>query len=146
MYRLVFDAAAVPVAFAKLPLEVAMPLQLFSSHPVHPKPVRSRLPWLVVAAFATLLAPLPALADAIDGDWCFATQNLHIRGPKIRLPSGAEITGDYDRHGFRYTVPANEQGAGTAISMQLFGEELMQLTRAGGTGQPEMWRRCKPVS
>jgi hypothetical protein len=95
-------------------------------------------------AAASALAPGTARADAIDGDWCFATQNLNIQGPKIRLPSGMEINGDYDRHGFRYVVPANENGAGTAVSMQLFGEELMQLTR--GSAQPEMWRRCKPTS
>ena len=99
---------------------------------------------LALAASTLLLASVPARADAIDGDWCFATLNLHIQGPRIRIPSGLEMTGDYSRHGFQYTVPANEPGAGTAISMQLFGEELMQLTRAGGA--PEMWRRCKPVS
>jgi hypothetical protein len=100
--------------------------------------------WATRFAIAVALTPVAARADAIDGDWCFATQNLNIRGPKLRLPSGLEITGDYDRHGFRYTVPANETGAGTAVSMQLFGEELMQLTRA--KGEPEMWRRCKPIS
>jgi hypothetical protein len=103
-----------------------------------------RIRWAAVSAVAVALTPLTAKADAIDGDWCFATQNLNIQGPKLRLPSGREITGDYDRHGFRYAVPANEPGAGTSVSMQLFGEELMQLTRAGST--PEMWRRCKPVS
>ncbi len=85
-----------------------------------------------------------ARADAIDGDWCFATQNLNIQGPKIRIPSGIEIVGAYTRHSFEYTVPDNEPEAGKSIAMQLFGEELMQLTRAGGA--PEMWRRCKPVS
>ncbi len=99
---------------------------------------------LALGVVALLLIPLPASADAIDGDWCFATQNLHIQGPRIRIPSGLEMTGDYSRHGFQYTVPATEPGAGTAISMQLFSEELMQLTRAGGV--LEMWRRCKPVS
>ncbi len=97
-----------------------------------------------IAAIGLAFTPVTAQADAIDGDWCLATQNLHIRGPKLRLPSGLEITGDYDRHGFRYTVPASETAPGTAVSMQLFGEELMQLTRAGS--EPEMWRRCKPVS
>jgi hypothetical protein len=96
------------------------------------------------AILGSALIVTPALADAIDGDWCYTTQNLNIQGPKIRIPSGVEMQGDYSRHSFQYTVPANETGGGTVIAMQLMGEEVMQLTRTGGA--PEVWRRCKPVS
>jgi hypothetical protein len=86
-----------------------------------------------------------ARADAIDGDWCHAAQNLHIRGPDIRTPGGNQIKGDYDRHGFRYTVPANEPDAGTPVVMILNSEEQMTLTRKSSP-VPETWRRCKPIS
>ena len=98
-----------------------------------------------LVVLSVLLGTVAARADAIDGDWCFATQNLNIQGPRIRTPGGNEMQGDYSRHGFSYVVPANETGAGTAIDMQLMGEELMLLTR-NKTGTPENWRRCKPVS
>ena len=100
------------------------------------------------ATSSTLFAILSAFAahaDAIDGDWCFATQNLHIQGPRIRTPAGTEMTGDYTRHTFNYIIPANEPGAGTSIAMQLMSEELMTLSR-GGEAASETWRRCKPVS
>jgi hypothetical protein len=99
---------------------------------------------LCLCMCSSALVLTPARADAIDGDWCYTTQNLNIQGPKIRIPSGVEIQGDYSRHSFQYTVPANETGGGTVIAMQLMGEEVMQLTRTGGA--PEVWRRCKPVS
>ena len=100
-----------------------------------------------------LLLATPALADRIDGEWCHLSSSLKIEGPAIRTPGGSTITGDYNRHGFTYTVPANEAGAGTRIVMVLRGEELMELTRApalgsgGGVPQPtEQWVRCKPIS
>ena len=105
---------------------------------------RSLTALLGLSALSALAIPQTARADAIDGDWCFETRNLNIQGSRIRIPSGVEMTGAYTRHSFQYTVPANEPEAGQAIAMQLFGEELMQLTRAAGA--PEMWRRCKPVS
>jgi len=98
-----------------------------------------------LAAVAIGLSTMAASADAIDGDWCFATQNLNIQGPRIRTPGGNEMQGNYTRHTFDYVTPANETGAGTSIAMQLMGEEHMQLSRGGGAA-PEVWRRCKPVS
>ena len=97
------------------------------------------------AAIVLAVSTPTARADAIDGDWCFATQNLNIQGPRIRTPGGNEMQGDYSRHTFNYVVPGNEAGAGSSIAMQLLSEEHMQLTR-GGTGAPEVWRRCKPIS
>lgn len=95
-----------------------------------------------------LVQSAPARADAIDGDWCHSTQNLTIEGPMIKTPGGNRINGDYDRHGFRYVVPANEPGAGTEIVMQLRGDENMFLVRKIGATEspPENWKRCKPTS
>ena len=83
-------------------------------------------------------------ADAIDGQWCLASSHFEISGPNIRTPGGSQITGSYDRHGFTYVVPANEDGAGTQIVMVLLNEETVRLTR--GPPPPETWRRCKRVS
>ena len=97
------------------------------------------LSWLALVAGA-----VSARADAIDGQWCFGSSHFEINGPKIRTPGGNDIVGNYDRHGFSYVVPANEQGAGAQIIMLLLNEETVQLTR--GTSAPETWKRCKPVS
>jgi len=97
------------------------------------------LTWLALVAGAA-----SARADAIDGQWCFGSSHFEINGPKIRTPGGNDIVGNYDRHGFSYVVPANEQGAGAQIIMVLLNEETVQLTR--GTSAPETWKRCKPVS
>lgn len=104
--------------------------------------------WVGAAALATVVFSVPAKADAIDGDWCFGSSNLGIRGPDLRTPGGNQIKGDYDRHGFRYVVPAGESGAGGEVVMRLINDDNMMLTRkAGGTdGAPETWRRCKPIS
>ena len=67
-----------------------------------------------------------------------------IDGPRIRTPGGNQIRGNYDRHGFPYIVPANEEGAGTHIVMVLLNEETVRLTRGAAT--PETWKRCKLVS
>ena len=111
--------------------------------------MRHLLPTLIkIAPVISILSATPALADKIDGEWCHQSSSLKIDGPAIRTPGGSTITGDYNRHGFTYTVPANEAGAGTRIVMVLRGEELMELTRApAGVPQPtEQWVRCKPVS
>ena len=99
---------------------------------------------LLVGCLALVAGVCPARADAIDGQWCFASSHFEIDGPKIRTPGGNQITGNYDRHGFTYVVPANEQGAGTQIVMVLLNEETVRLTR--GTSPPETWKRCKPIS
>ncbi len=109
----------------------------------------ARRAWATSAAgvlLAVLGAP-EARADAIDGDWCFATQTLNIQGPRIRTPGGTEMTGDYTRHSFNYVVPAQEPGAGTGIAMRLLSEETMALARAGERdADHQLWKRCKPIS
>jgi hypothetical protein len=99
---------------------------------------------LLMSCVALVIGASPAHADAIDGQWCLGGSHFEINGPNIRTPGGNEMTGEYNRHGFRYVVPANEQGAGTQIVMVLLNEETMHLTR--GASAPETWKRCKPVS
>ncbi len=105
------------------------------------------------AATALLLAAVgtsSALADAIDGEWCREGRHFKIEGPKIRTYGGTDMQGDYNRHGFSYTVPASEPEAGTEISMVLRGEELVHLFRkpkgGGASSEPESWQRCRVTS
>ena len=105
---------------------------------------------LIVAIATVVVAGTSAHADAIDGEWCREGRHFKIEGPSILTYGGTEMTGDYNRHGFRYTVPAREPEAGTEIVMQLRGEELLDLFRRpkGATtdGAAESWRRCRVTS
>jgi hypothetical protein len=100
----------------------------------------------LLAGTAFIVQSGPALADAIDGDWCHADgRRLSIAGPDIVTPSGTRMKGDYDRHHFNYVVPASEPGAGGTVAMILQGELQMQLKPPAGEDQT--WRRCgKPIS
>lgn len=111
-------------------------------------PFRTVRRTLATAVTVTALATTSARADAIDGDWCFGAQNLHINGPAIRTPGGTQMNGDYQRYSFRYVVPSNEASAGAEVSMQFMRGERMNVTRktGGTTSEPELWLRCKPVS
>lgn len=97
-------------------------------------------PFLAAALLA--MAATPALADAIDGDWCSDDgRRLTINGPDIVTPAGKQLKGDYDRHNFSYVEPG---GSGT-VSMALISEIRMRLKPPAGDEQ--LWRRCgKPVS
>ncbi|MBE0530787.1 MAG: hypothetical protein IH626_08160 [Rhodospirillales bacterium] len=108
-----------------------------------------RLAAAIAMVAALLLTPADAQADAIDGDWC-ATDGprmMSIRGPAVVTPSGQQLTGEYERHFFRYQVPAGEPKAGGTISMVLLNEDTVRLSdaadrwsalQAGG----EIWHRC----
>jgi hypothetical protein len=90
-----------------------------------------------------------AAADVIDGNWCHLDgRHLSIRGPEIVTPGGNRIAGDYSRHSFSYTIPANEPAAGSTVYMILRGEYLMHL-RVGeqptGADPREEWKRCAPT-
>ena len=97
------------------------------------------------AIFAALFGSIhPALADAIDGDWCRADgKRMTIRGPAIVTPGGQHTNGDYTRHSFSYVIPAGEVGAGVAVSIQLLGEYLAHA-RQGADASVQEWRRCQP--
>jgi hypothetical protein len=93
----------------------------------------------------------PAMADAIDGDWCFAGRHLMIDGPKIVTPGGTSMTGNYDRHAFQYKIPASDKGAGENVFMVQRSEELMNLWQTpkaapGPEASPQVWTRCKNIS
>jgi len=100
-----------------------------------------------VAAAAVLVAmPIGmARADAIDGNWCSREgKSMSISGPDIVTPGGTRMKGDYDRHGFRYVVPAAEKPAGAQVDMSLVNEETLHVRT--GNGPVVTWRRCKPTS
>ena len=102
-----------------------------------------------IALAAALLPSTPALADRIDGNWCYKTRAMSIDGPNIVTPGGVKMTGDYDRHGFQYTVPAGEPDAGAAVDMIQYDDNTIQVTtkqvRTTGDGESrtEIWNRCK---
>lgn len=106
------------------------------------------MPARIAIAFAVLIAvgfaSPAARADAIDGQWCAIDgKRLDINGPRIRTPGGAQIQGDYDRHAFRYVVPAAEAGAGGTVNMRLLSDEVMHLTPPG-SANVQVWNRCGP--
>jgi hypothetical protein len=104
---------------------------------------------LGVVALAAILSSKPVSADAIDGDWCHAGSGRHlsIDGPAITTPGGNKIAGDYDRHGFRYTIPASEQPAGGVVTMHITDDETMYLTGGFAGSEFQEWRRCaRPTS
>lgn len=104
-----------------------------------------------IAALATVLPVLsspPAHADAIDGNWCNPEGgNLEIQGPRIITPGGNQIAGDYDRHGFRYVIPADEPRAGANVDMVLVDDDTLHRVEAPGANAPiEVWRRCSAAT
>ena len=100
---------------------------------------------LPLAIAAIIAGASPALADAIDGDWCGeGGGHFKITGPSIELGPGAVISGNYSRHAFRYAVPSGLPDAGSEVLMDLQGEHLLHVRR--GKGAVEEWRRCSTVS
>jgi len=100
----------------------------------------------VLIAGACIFAASPALADAIDGDWCSTTEAAHfsIAGPLIVTPAGTQTTGDYTRHAFSYVVPEGDLGEGDMVVMRLLNEEEVLVAVDGG--EPILWRRCEVIS
>ncbi len=108
-------------------------------------------------ARATLVAVLAlsggaaALADRIDGEWCREDSHFIIDGPRILTYGGTATTGEYSRHGFRYTAPATDADSGSEIEMHLHSETTLELfRRAPGappiTGPGQIWNRCRVTS
>ena len=99
----------------------------------------------LVLSILFIFTSYPALADAIDGDWCAKPgRHLKIDGPNFKTPGGNLITGEYDRHGFSYVVPEGETHASKTLDMQLQSDNLVFLTLPDGT--IERWTRCDVVS
>ncbi len=105
---------------------------------------------VLLAACSMLIAVSPALADAIDGHWCFPDgRRITIQGPAIVTPGGTSMQGAYSRHFFSYVVPPAEPNAGETISMTLVNEMTVHLRHGAGMAysvEPgiEVWRRCGP--
>ena len=101
---------------------------------------------LTAAVLGLMLIAVPALADAIDGDWCHKDgRRFSIRGPQLVTPGGKKMEGNYTRHWFSYVVPTPEPGSGQTVFMQLLNENTVQ-TRLGSenAANPETWIRCTP--
>lgn len=92
--------------------------------------------------------PRTALADVIDGNWCYRDgRHFSIRGPEIVTPAGAPAKGNWSRHAFSYQVPPAETDGGQTIYMLLQDENTVAL--AVGTqpmiadpAQVQIWHRC----
>ncbi len=94
---------------------------------------------LPIMGLALVVAAAPALADAIDGDWCMGADHMMIDGPNILTPGRNRIAGDYFRYRFNYVVPANEPGGGGEVKMVMIrGTETVHVDRPGGDrGNPK---------
>ncbi len=101
------------------------------------------------AAVGLVMIAGPAIADAIDGDWCHTPdgRRFSIRGSAIVTPGGKQMEGDYSRHAFNYVVPTPEPGAGKTVFMTLLDENHVHL-RLGEAfaANPETWVRCSPTT
>ena len=100
-----------------------------------------------VAAVATMSSHV-ALADIIDGNWCYRDgRHFSIRGPDIVTPAGTSAKGNWSRHAFSYQAPPAESDSGQTVYMLLQDENTVVL--AVGT-QPmiadpakvQIWHRC----
>jgi hypothetical protein len=98
---------------------------------------------LGVIGLLTMAGVQPAIADAIDGNWCSDDgRRMSITGPSIVTPGGTRTQGSYTRHSFVYTVPASEPESGQEVSMRLMSEIAVQV-RVGPVDRPvQTWHRC----
>jgi hypothetical protein len=100
---------------------------------------------IFIATLALTMLAGPALADAIDGNWCHTDgRRFTIHGAEIVTPGGKRMEGNYSRHWFSYTAPAPEPGAGQTIFMTLADENTVHLRLGEQTSAPETWVRCSP--
>lgn len=103
----------------------------------------------LAVGFAAALAARPALADAIDGEWCQPDgRHMSIKGPSIVTVGGNGIAGNYSRHAFSYVIPGKEPGAGETVNMILLNEDTVQLMWPAAAIKPpipatEIWHRCR---
>lgn len=113
-------------------------------------PFRSRYSRILTAGVAGLFAIAfisPALADAIDGQWCSpAGKQMKIDGPSLTTPARKTIKGNYSRHSFSYVVPAGEPNYGSTIYMTLLGEEDLDVRLGSPVAKPVRWKRCENIS
>ena len=90
-------------------------------------------------------------ADRIDGTWCLKkpAKRITIDGNNIITPHGSPTKGDNTHHGFTYTVPKNEPGAGSFVVMEQLSDDEI-LVRMGANresaakAKPRSWGPCPP--
>lgn len=98
----------------------------------------------VMLVLASMLVATSAQADAIDGNWCHSSHgNLEIRGENIITPGGAQMTGTYTRHTFRYVSPEGERAANQTINMAIVDDETLHLLVEDTGNGIEVWQRCR---
>jgi hypothetical protein len=91
-----------------------------------------------------------AMADAIDGHWCYLDgKRISIQGPAVITPGGAHIQGDYSRHFFSYIAPQADPDAGQTVSMALINDDVVHLhvgasASYSSQGPMQVWHRCGP--
>ena len=107
-------------------------------------------PLVLPLAGLAMLMPIRAMADVIDGDWCFPDgRRFEIRGPDIVTPAGSRTMGDYSRHHFIYVVPQSDPDAGKTVDMRLMNENTVYLWMGGPASEteapPQIWHRCLPA-
>lgn len=101
----------------------------------------------MVAVVATL-GSRGALADVIDGNWCYRDgRHFSIRGPNIVTPAGTSTKGSWSRHAFSYQVPPAEADAGQTIYMLLQDQNTVALAVGAqpivaDPTQVQIWYRC----
>jgi hypothetical protein len=102
----------------------------------------------LLAASLFLLSAAPALADAIDGDWCAGGRRLMINGPEITTPGGTTMQGNYARHQFSYLAPKGDDDAGAQVFLDLLSEKAMNSYHVidGKLSEPTLWKRCQITS
>jgi hypothetical protein len=88
----------------------------------------------------------PALADQIVGDWCppGGGRTLTVRNYDDVTFAGLPVKANVNRHHVDFTIPAGALGAGETFDAQQLSDEEIRVRI--GTGAPEIWTPCKPVS
>jgi hypothetical protein len=78
-----------------------------------------------------LAAPGSAMADVIDGDWCFARAAVRDPRAEYRDPAGSGTTGDYSATISAMSCPESDPDAGKTIDMRLMNENAVFLWLGG---------------
>jgi hypothetical protein len=101
-------------------------------------------PNLLACMFVVAVAACPraALADVIDGNWCYRDgRHFSIRGPDIVTPAGTSAKGNWSR------VPPAESDGGQTIYMLLQDQNTVALAVGAqpviaDPAQVQIWHRC----
>lgn len=73
---------------------------------------------------------------------------MSIAGSQLVTPGGTSMEGEYERHGFAYTVPDKEPHAGARVTMAMQSEDIVRMFIPGQGPGPnpatvETWQRCE---